>query len=191
MRILNRYKGYQLLERYGKPYVRFWGGRDDDMPCEFPVSGSEAVKATSDAAYIKVLLLQTKSKIEWSAESFYRLGVLEYLRYGIKMSAKTAENVYEKLNQHPDIRNEFYHYIMVGTFVSNPLRVYGFTAEDLAAKYHFSPFGAYNYLIYLREMPEPALAALEESLPSRDLKTSQEKGKCQHASAHKTGQPVP
>jgi hypothetical protein len=52
-------------------------------------------------------------------------------------------------------------------FASNPIKVEGFTACQLATNYPLSPLGAYNYLIYLREMPVQALADLEAGLPRK------------------------
>lgn len=34
MEVLKEYKDCQLIKRYGKPYLRFWGGREEDMICE-------------------------------------------------------------------------------------------------------------------------------------------------------------
>jgi hypothetical protein len=31
MNVLKEYKGYQLVERYDKTYIRFWGGREEDI----------------------------------------------------------------------------------------------------------------------------------------------------------------
>lgn len=32
MNVLKEYKGYQLIERYDKTYIRFCGGREEDFP---------------------------------------------------------------------------------------------------------------------------------------------------------------
>lgn len=53
-------------------------------------------------------------------------------------------------------------------FTPNPIKVEGFTAQHLATNYPLSALGAYNYLIYLREMPEKALADLKAGLPTRE-----------------------
>lgn len=52
-------------------------------------------------------------------------------------------------------------------FTPNPIKVEGFTAQYLATNYPLSALGAYNYLIYLREMPGKALADLKAGLPTR------------------------
>ena len=52
-------------------------------------------------------------------------------------------------------------------FTPNPIKVEGLTAQHLATNYPLSALGAYNYLIYLREMPEIALADLKAGLPTR------------------------
>lgn len=169
MNVLKEYKGYQLIERYDKTYIRFWGGREEDMPCEIPVSKADAERIISDASVIDELLSFAKTQIEWTADSFYKIGITEYILQHTKFSQTRAEKSYEKIAQYADIRKEFYQYIMDDeVFTSNPIKVEGFTAQQLKDIYSFSPLGAYNYLIYLREMPEKALADLKAGLPTKD-----------------------
>ena len=40
--------------------------------------------------------------------------------------------------------------------------------EFLSKEYYLSPLGAYNYLVYLIEDPERALADLKAGLPTKD-----------------------
>lgn len=169
MNVLKEYKGYQLIERYDKTYIRFWGGREEDMPCEIPVSKADAERIISDASVIDELLSIAKTKIEWTANSFYKIGITEYILHHMKLSQTRAEKSYEKIARYADIRKEFYQYIMDDeVFTSNPIKVEGFTAHHLATNYPLSALGAYNYLIYLREMPEKALADLKAGLPTKD-----------------------
>ena len=75
----------------------------------------------------------------------------------------------KKIARHADIRKEFYLYIMDDeVFTPNPIKVEGFTAQHLVTNYPLSVLGAYNYLIYLREIPEKALADLKAGLPTKD-----------------------
>lgn len=46
--------------------------------------------------------------------------------------------------------------------------MHGYTAEFLSKEYNLSPLGAYNYLVYLIEDPERALADLKAGLPTKD-----------------------
>lgn len=169
MNVLKEYKGYQLVERYDKTYIRFWGGREEDMPCEFPISKTDAERVISEASVIDELLSIAKTQIEWTANSFYKIGITEYILHHMKLSQTRAEKSYEKIARHADIRKEFYQYIIDDeVFTPNPIKVKGFTAQHLATNYPLSVLGAYNYLIYLREMPEKALADLKAGLPTKD-----------------------
>lgn len=139
------------------------------MPCEIPVSKADAERIISDASVIDELLSIAKTKIEWTANSFYKIGITEYILHHMKLSQTRAEKSYEKIARYADIRKEFYQYIMDDeVFTSNPIKVEGFTAHHLATNYPLSALGAYNYLIYLREMPEKALADLKAGLPTKD-----------------------
>lgn len=169
MNVLKEYKGYQLVERLAKTYIRFWGGREEDIPCEFPISKTDAERVINEASVIDELLSIAKTQIEWTANSFYKIGITEYILHRMKLSQTRAEKSYEKIARYADIRKEFYQYIMDDeVFTPNPIKVEGFTAQHLAANYPLSALGAYNYLIYLREMPEKALADLKAGLPTRE-----------------------
>lgn len=86
----------------------------------------------------------------------------------MKISQTRAEKSYEKIARYADIRKEFYQYIMDGeVFTPNPIKVEGFTAQNLATNHPLSALGSYNYLIYLREMPGKALADLKTELPTK------------------------
>lgn len=168
MNVLKEYKGYQLVERYDKTYIRFWGGREEDMPCEFPISKTDAERVINEASVIDELLSIAKTQIEWTANSFYKIGITEYILHHMKLPQTRAEKSYEKIARYADIRKEFYQYIMDDeVFTPNPIKVEGFTAQYLATNYPLSTLGAYNYLIYLREMPGKALADLKAGLPTR------------------------
>lgn len=169
MNVLKEYKGYQLVERYDKTYIRFWGGREEDIPCEFPISKTDAERVINEASVIDELLSIAKTQIEWTANSFYKIGITEYILHRMKLSQTRAEKSYEKIARYTDICKEFYQYIMDDeVFTPNPIKVEGFTAQHLATNYPLSALGAYNYLIYLREMPEKALADLKVGLPTRE-----------------------
>ena len=169
MNVLKEYKGYQLVERYDKNYVRFWGGSAESMPCEIPVSKADVERVFGDASVISELISNAMKEIWWTPDSFYKIGISEYLLHHMKLSQTRVEKSYDKIARHDDICEEFYQYIMDDeTFVSNPIEVEGFTAQQLTTDYPLSILGAYNYLIYLREMPEKALADLKAGLPTKD-----------------------
>lgn len=168
MEILKEYNGYQLIKRYKKPYLRFWGGRDENMICEFPLTTEEEERALQNPSAIKELLIKAKTQIPWTVESFYRIGVMEFLLHRAKLSEKRAEYSYQKLACHPDIRKEFYFYVMNNDiFPKNLITIESFTAKRLITEYPFAPSGAYLYLVYLREKPEEALDNLKYHLPRK------------------------
>ena len=92
MEVLKEHKRYQLIERYGKPYLHFWGGREDDIPCEFPVSEEDAENVLQDTSVMEELLAKAKTKINWTAESFYHIGIMEFLHYQVELFEKRAEH---------------------------------------------------------------------------------------------------
>lgn len=64
---------------------------------------------------------------------------------------------------------EFKHYVATGSFVPADCcyRIQGYSAEQLCRTTCLTPLGAFNYLIYLQERPEEALANLKAGLPRR------------------------
>lgn len=168
MEVLKEHNGYQLIERYDNYYIRFWGGKEF-TPYEIPISESVAEKIIEKASVIDEAITAAKAEIMWTASSFYRIGILEYLLHYVKDTQKRAEESYEILARHPDILKEFYLWIMNDeVFAKRPIKVKGYTAKYLASHYPLSVLGAYNYLIYLREKPEEALANLKAGLRNRD-----------------------
>ena len=165
MNILKRYKGYLLIERYNRYYIRFYGGREENMPCEIPISEDDAKKVLISGIAIQEIICDAKKNIKWIADSFYEMGIIHYLIYEANVSELIAQKWYKKFYHNPDIRNEFYDFIMTGSYPSNPVKVEGFTAKELASNYPLSVVGAYNYLIYLREKPIEALNNLAKGLP--------------------------
>lgn len=96
-----------------------------------------------------------------------REAIKRYLLSEACLSERRADMAITKLARHKDIYLEFSAYVEKGTFPEVGIVVEGYTAKILNQKYPLSPLGAYNYLIYLREMPEKALADLRAGLPRR------------------------
>lgn len=122
-------------------------------------------------------LYQTIKELDkWYAENYRakskevirREQIKDYLLSKIGLSEKIADMTILKLARHKDIYLEFADYINTGIFPNNGLSIAGYTAEKLNNNYPLSPLGAYNYLIYLREMPEKALADLKAGLLTKD-----------------------
>ena len=78
--------------------------------------------------------------------------LVAYMENECSMSANEAKEVYKKLYEHYDILNEFYFYVKNNRFATfNPITVKGSSAQQLVESCGLSPFGAYNFLVYLRE----------------------------------------
>jgi len=94
---------------------------------------------------------------------------------GIYISCKVGTNNLDKkiktISQHADIFEEFINFILSGEKFDKDkyITVEGYSAERLTAETILSPLGAFNYLIYLREDPEEALADLKAQLPHRKV----------------------
>lgn len=94
--------------------------------------------------------------------------IRNYLLSDGGLSERRADMAISKLARHKDIYLEFSEYVAKKAFPEEGISVAGYTAEVLNQNYPLSPLGAYNYLIYLREMPEKALADLKAGLPTKD-----------------------
>ena len=117
-----------------------------------------------------------KALDKWYAENYRnkseavlrREQIRNYLLSDGGLSERRADMTISKLARHKDIYLEFSEYVAKKAFPEEGISVAGYTAEVLNQNYPLSPLGAYNYLIYLREMPEKALADLKAGLPTRD-----------------------
>lgn len=88
-------------------------------------------------------------------------------RYGLSM--KKTVLALSRLEKYPDIWEEFTEGMTQDPFrfpKDGAVSVEGHTAEELFRSTKLKELGAYNYLIYLREQPERALADLEKGLPN-------------------------
>ena len=91
---------------------------------------------------------------------------MQYIINALGKNQEYAKKAYEKLCKYQDIRNEFYNYVMNEEFPKeNIIKCEGYSAEELCNTTILKPLGAYNYLIYLRDNPEEALANLKAGLP--------------------------
>jgi hypothetical protein len=93
-----------------------------------------------------------------------------YIQQKFGCSEKQAKSMIEQMSVHNDIVDEFFNYARVGKFCKKDktqTKICGYTAEVLHKEYNLSPLGAYNYLVYLTENPEHALADLKAGLPRK------------------------
>lgn len=112
---------------------------------------------------------QTKSE-----DDIRRAKIRKYLLDELGLSERRADESIEKISQHKDIYLEFAKYVSTRKFSDNGVTACGYTAEALYEKYPFSPLGAYNYLISLRQKPEQALNQLKKGFRFREIITPEQ-----------------
>ena len=93
--------------------------------------------------------------------------VADYLCNECGISENRAKSVIKGLGKHKEVYYEFASYVKNRQFSSDAFAVEGYTAEQLYNNYPLSVVGAYNYLIYLREDPQNAIADLKAGLPRK------------------------
>ena len=96
---------------------------------------------------------------------------IEYFTNELKENPVRAEEMYSKLEKHPDILQEFENWLTTRQFPdedNGSVIVNGYSAKKLSeVNTLLEPIGIYNYLVYLREDPEKALLELENGLPTK------------------------
>lgn len=93
-----------------------------------------------------------------------------YIQQKYQYSEKRAYTMVKQIAVHDEIFEEFFNYARVGKFCKkdkSQTKICGYTAEILNRDYSLSPLGAYNYLVYLIEDPEHAIADLKAGLPRK------------------------
>ena len=93
-----------------------------------------------------------------------------YVQQKFGYSEKRAKIMVDQMAIHQDVFEEFFNYARIGKFCKKDktqTQLYGYTAEILNKEFNLSPLGAYNYLVYLIEDPEHALADLKAGLPRK------------------------
>ncbi len=112
MEVLKEYKGYQIIRRYNKLYIRFYGGREEEMPCEIPISEEKYSLVLQSNEMIDEYVKEFKTQIVWTAESFYEIGITEFLINELNFDKEDAIKIYTRLNTHKELLNEIYYCIM-------------------------------------------------------------------------------
>jgi hypothetical protein len=93
-----------------------------------------------------------------------------YIQQKYGYTEKRADSMICQMKKYEDVFEEFYNYARTGKFCKrdkSQVEVHGYTAEVLNRDYNLSPLGAYNYLVYLIEEPEKAIADLKAGLPRK------------------------
>lgn len=165
MKILLNEKGKKLISKYDKFYIRFMGGQYAETPCEVEIIEKDAKDIIDSKINIIDVLNHYKNTTEWTMDHFLDTGIVDYLKYEVKLSDKRIIVNLDKLNRNEDIKWELYETIMYEAFpVNSAITIEGYSAQYLYKETHLSLIGAYNYLIYLREEPTSALTDLKAGL---------------------------
>lgn len=166
MTLILEYKGTKLIKKYDNYYIRFLGGQTSSVLCDLKISDEEASEIIENPEKIKLVRDSYKNKVDWAESYFVDSTLNDYLLYECNLNKNRINETINKLNKHEDIKNELYETIMYGEFpVSGAISVCNYIAEELNKNAKLSILGAYNFLIYLREDEENALADLEKGLP--------------------------
>lgn len=95
--------------------------------------------------------------------------VCQFIQDTYSLSEKYAEEAWNYLKQDMHVLFEFKYYVVKGEFVPEKYcyKVQGYSAEQLNKTTYLEVLGSFNYLIYLGNKPQEALANLQKSLPRR------------------------
>ena len=121
----------------------------------------EAVEYAKDILNKKYLATKGNSKEDM---------LCRYIQQKYGYSDKRAKNMVYQMSLYDDIFEEFFNYARIGKFCKkdkSQTEICGYTAEKLHYEYNLSPLGAYNYLVYLKEEPDRAIADLKAGLPRK------------------------
>ena len=93
-----------------------------------------------------------------------------YIQQKYGYSEKRSRVMVDQMLPYSDIFEEFFNYSRVEKFRKkdeSQVEICGYTAEVLNRDFNLSPLGAYNFLVYLKEEPERAIADLKAGLPRK------------------------
>ena len=166
MEILKRDQGIIVLKQYEKTYIRFMAGGISDKLYQIEIS-QEELDLVMNASVSAELIVNEHINMEPSLpDGLVDRVINDHLTVSTDYSERRKQAILDKLHKYGDIFNEFYYYVLRETFEDGVVES-GYFASKLVNDFPLSPLGAYNYLIYLREDPEHALADLKAGLPRK------------------------
>jgi hypothetical protein len=168
MNIVKRSPGVMLLEQYGNRYIRYDAGQISDVVLQIKINEDEFDRVQKEEITMESVVNHYDNRGLCSADELRHSLIKDYLCTVSDYSEKRLSSIITKLLTHKDIYFEFYDFVLYEQFPEDAIVVEGFSAQQLATNYSLLPLGAYNYLIYLREEPEKALADLKAGLPTKD-----------------------
>ena len=170
MKILEKKLGIMLIEQYGKKYIRFDGGEIAEAILQVEITNEETERILNKEITMESVVNYYDNQGLCSKDTLRYSLIRDYLLTFDKYNEDRIMETIEKLKKYGDIFFEFYDFVLYENFpTEDRIEVEGYTAEKLYNTTMLNPLGAYNYLIYLRDNPEEALAYLKAGLPVKDV----------------------
>ena len=170
MKILEKKLGIMLIEQYGKKYIRFDGGEIAEAILQVEITNEETERILNKEITMESVVNYYDNQGLCSKDTLRYSLIRDYLLTFDKYNEDRIIEIIEKLKKYGDIFFEFYDFVLYENFpTEDRIEVEGYTAEKLYNTTMLNPLGAYNYLIYLRDNPEEALAYLKAGLPVKDV----------------------
>lgn len=164
MNIVKKSPGIMLIEQYGNRYIRYDAGQINEALLQIKINEDEFNRIQKEEITMESVVDYYDNRGLCSADELRNSLIKDYLRTVSGYSEKRLSSIIMKLIAYKDIYFEFYDFVLHEQFPEDAIIVEGVSAQQLVANYPLSPLGAYNYLIYFREMPEKALADLKAGL---------------------------
>ena len=165
MKILEKKLGIMLIEQYGKKYIRFDGGEIAEAILQVEITNEETERILNKEITMESVVNYYDNQGLCSKDTLRYSLIRDYLLTFDKYNEDRIMEIIEKLKKYGDIFFEFYDFVLYENFpTEDRIEVEGYTAEKLYNTTMLNPLGAYNYLIYLRDNPEEALANLKAGL---------------------------
>ena len=109
-------------------------------------------------------ICETEDKVQL----FYKELIYRFAKENSELSDKGIDKFIKDLKVYTDLYVELVEYLLNNNrYKKDLIEVEGYNAETLCRQYNLTRIGAYNYLMYLREEPQNALADLKANLPRK------------------------
>lgn len=191
MNVLMKKPGIMLIEQYGHTYIRYVAGEIADYILQIRISEDERTQLLGQSITMESVLNFYDNQNKTSASELQNSLIKDYLLSVDTYSEQRMAAILSKLQKYGDIFFEFYDFVLYERFTEEGIVIEGYTAQKLVHNFPLSPLGAYNYLIYLREMPEKALADLKAGLPTKDTNNIEQIAKQEEEKKNMNKQTVP
>ena len=164
--ILKREQGIIILNQYGKSYIRFMAGGISDKLYQIEISKEELDLVMNSSINGELIVNRYMNLEPGLPEGLEDRVIIDYLSFSTDYSDRRKQAILNKFHKYGDIFNEFYYYVLREIFEDGVVET-GYYASKLVKEFNLSPLDAYNYLIYLREDTQNAIAGLKDGLQKK------------------------